>query len=122
VPTRLRSASTPSAPAWLPAQAPGANPDATVVGVDNDEAVLMHALRQRLGRGGVLRGRLTDLDSILGDPALAGLIIAASRRRCAKPPVESVVVAAQIVPRHIGRGLGEKPQREKGSQGPPTIM
>lgn len=50
------------------------DPDATVIGYDNDEVVLSHARALRRGYGGVLRGDITDLDSIFGHPGLAGRV------------------------------------------------
>lgn len=50
------------------------DPDATVLAFDYDEVVLAHARALRPGYGGVLRGDVTDLDSILRHPDLAGRV------------------------------------------------
>jgi len=50
-----------------------AAPDAVVVAFDHDEVVLAHGRALRPGYGGVLRGDVTDLDSIFDHPAAVDL-------------------------------------------------
>lgn len=47
------------------------DPDATVLAYDIDEVVLAHARALRPGYGGVLRGDITDLDSVFNHPDLS---------------------------------------------------
>lgn len=79
-------------------------PDATVLGYDNDPVVLTHARAWRPGYGGVLRGDIRDLDSVLHHPGAAGLI---------DPAAPTVVVAAAVLhfvsdPAAVMAGLRER--------------
>ncbi|GAA4241916.1 SAM-dependent methyltransferase [Actinomadura meridiana] len=51
-----------------------ADPNATVVAVDNDEVVLAHARALRRGYQEVLKGDVTDLDGIFDRPELVGRV------------------------------------------------
>ncbi|MFI0412381.1 SAM-dependent methyltransferase [Actinomadura sp. 3N508] len=71
-----------------------AAPDATVLAFDNDEVVLVHARALRRGYRRVLRGDITDLDSILNHPDLTSRPDLVGRIDLTKPIV--IVLAAVL--------------------------
>ncbi|WP_433464033.1 SAM-dependent methyltransferase [Spirillospora sp. CA-128828] len=68
------------------------DPGATVLAFDNDEVVLAHARALRRGYGRVLRGDVTDLDSVFKHPDAVGLI------DTAKPLVVILAAVLHFVP------------------------